>query len=397
MMFHDAAQVFASPLYGRLVAVRRDLHQHPELSWQERRTADQICRFLDELGVVYRRDVATTGIIADIAGGAAGPAVALRADTDALPVFEETGLPFASLAPGLMHACGHDVHTSMLLGAASLLCQDKELPATVRLIFQPAEEVGAGAAAMIAGGALEGVGLVFGGHVDRHFPVGSIAVTDGAVNASSDAFSIRITGRGGHAARPHETVDAVVVGSLMVMALQTIVSREVNPAHPSVVTVGRFDAGTIGNVIAGQAHLEGSIRAQDPEVRAFLMRAIERIAKSIGQLHGAAVEVEFGQGTPPLVNPPEGTGIARKAAAAVVGDNQVFAMQAASMGGEDFSCYLERVGGCYVRFGTAREGVEQFPAHSGKFHVDEQVLAVGAAFYHAVAKLAGKAIRQKTP
>lgn len=388
----DAAQVLAFPLYSRLVALRRDLHQHPELSWQERRTADQICRFLDELGVAYRRDVASTGIIAEIPGAGDGPCVALRADTDALPVLEETGLPFASETPGLMHACGHDAHTTMLLGAASLLSQDRELPAPVRLIFQPAEERGEGAAAMVAAGALENVAMIFGGHVDRHFPVGSIAVTEGAVNASSDIFSIRIIGRGGHAARPHETIDAVVVGSLMVMALQTIVSREVNPAHPSVVTVGRFDAGTAANVIAGRAVLEGSIRAQDADVRAFLYRSIERIGKSIGQLHGAAVEVEIGQGTPPVINPPAGTGLARQAAAAVVGESNVSKMDKASMGGEDFSCYLEQVPGCYVRFGTARDGVEQFPAHSGKFIIDEEVLAVGAAYYHAVAKIAGMQI-----
>jgi amidohydrolase len=392
--FHPAAEVLASPLYARLVAFRRDLHQNPELSWQERRTAGQICKFLGELGISFRRDVATTGVIAEIPGGD-GPLVALRADTDALPVFEETGLPFASQTPGLMHACGHDVHTSMLLGAASLLSSERDLPAPVRLIFQPAEEMGEGAPAMIEAGALENVAMIFGGHVDRQFPVGSIAVNEGAVNASSDSFFIRITGRGGHAARPHETVDAVVVGSLMVMALQTIVSREVNPAHPSVVTVGRFDAGTTNNVIAGQAHLEGSIRAQDAEVRAFLFRSIERIATSIAQLHGAAVEVKIGQGTPPLINPPRGTEIARAAAVAVVGEGNLTKMPMASMGGEDFSYYLERVGGCYVRFGTARAGVEQFPAHSSRFQVDEEVLAVGAAFYHAIAKLAGQAIAGK--
>ncbi len=238
--------------------------------------------------------------------------------------------------------------------------------------------------------------MIFGGHVDRHFPVGSIAVTEGPVNASSDDFSIRITGKGGHAARPHETIDAVVVGSLLVMALQTIVSREVNPSHPSVVTIGRLDAGTAGNVIAGRAHLQGSIRAQDPSVRAALQRSIERIAKSIGQLHGASVEFEMGQGTPVLVNEPQSTGIARGAAVAVVGQDKMARMESASMGGEDFSYYLERVPGCYVRFGTAGDGIEQFPAHSGGFNIDERALAVGAAYFHAVAKMAGKAVGQGT-
>ena len=390
-MYHAVTDILGSPLYTRMVELRRDLHAHPELSWQEKRTADQICRYLDQLGIRYRRNVAGTGIVAEIRGKADGPWVALRADTDALPVFEETGEPFASQTPGVMHACGHDAHTTMLLGAAELLSRD-ELPAPVRLIFQPAEECGEGAPAMIEAGALENVAMIFGGHVDRHFPVGSIAVTEGPVNASSDAFSIRITGRGGHAARPHETIDAVVVGSLLVMSLQTIVSREVNPSHPSVVTIGRMDAGTAGNVIAGRAHLEGSIRAQDARVRAALVRSIERIAKSIGQLHAASVEFKMGPGTPVLVNEPASTQIARGAAAAVVGESNVPRMEMASMGGEDFSYYLQRIPGCYVRFGTAREGVEQFPAHSGGFNIDEQALAVGASYFHAIAKMAGETI-----
>ena len=390
-MYQNAAQIVASPLFEKLVAIRRDLHQFPELSWQERRTAEQICRVLDELGLKYRCNVAGTGVVADLPGACDRPLVALRADTDALPVLEETGLPFASQNPGVMHACGHDVHTTMLLGAAALLAADRELPGPVRLIFQPAEEMGSGASAMIDAGVLDNVAMIFGGHVDRHFKVGSIAVTEGPVNASTDSFTIRITGRGGHAARPHETVDAVVVGSLMVMALQTIVSREVNPLSPSVVTVGRFDAGTANNVIAGQAVLEGSIRAQDPAVRLALQRSVERIAKSIGQLHGAQAEFSIGEGTPPLINPPESTALARRAAAEAVGLERVTRMDLASMGGEDFSYYLERVPGCYVRFGTARDGVEQFPAHSSKFDVDEQSLAVGAAFFHAVARLASLA------
>ncbi|REK09976.1 MAG: amidohydrolase [Planctomycetota bacterium] len=396
-MFHEATRILESPLYSSLVAMRRDLHQHPELSWQETRTAEKVCAYLDELGVSYRRGVAGTGIVAEFPGGNGGPFIALRADLDALPILEETGLPFASQVPGAMHACGHDAHTTMLLGAASLLAQDRELPAPVRLIFQPAEEFGEGAPAMIEAGVLDNVALIFGGHVDRHFPVGSIAVTDGPVNASSDSFTIRITGRGGHAARPHETVDAVIVGSLIVMALQTIVSREVNPSHPSVVTVGHFDAGTAANVIAGQALLEGSIRAQENSVRLALHRSIERIAKAICQMHGADLEFSIGQGTPPLCNPPEGARVARLAAAAAVGEGNVARMDMASMGGEDFSYYLEHVPGCYVRFGTARDGVEQFPAHSSRFVIDEEALAVGAAFFHAVAKVAGQSIHQVAP
>lgn len=393
-MSYDAPHVIDTDLFQRLVSLRRDLHRHPELSWQERRTANQVCQFLDDVGIPYRRDVAGTGIVAEIPGQTGTPYVALRADMDALPIIEETSLPFASQNHGVMHACGHDGHTSMLLGASSLLAADRDLPAPVRLIFQPAEETGEGAKAMIEAGVLDRVGMIFGGHVDRHFAVGSIAVTDGAVNASSDRFAITVRGKGGHAARPHETVDAVVVGSLMVMALQTIVSREVNPAHPSVVTVGRFDAGTAANVIAGQAHLEGSIRSQDQDVREALQRSVERIAKSIGQLHGAAVDVKINLGTPAVFNPPVCTDIARRAAASAVGSEKTVKLKVANMGGEDFSYYLEQVPGCYVRFGTAREGVEQYPAHSSRFDFDEEALAVGAAYYYSVAKIAGQAVRR---
>ena len=391
-MLYDAAHIIDSELFKRLVLLRRDLHQHPELSWQEERTATEVCQFLDDLGVRYEHNVAGTGIVAEIPGETDGPYVALRADMDALPIIEETGLPFASQVQGVMHACGHDGHTSMLLGAASLLAGEGNLARPVRLIFQPAEETGEGAKAMISAGVLDSVALIFGGHVDRHFPVGSIAVTDGVVNASSDRFTITITGKGGHAARPHETVDAVVVGSLMVMALQTIVSREVNPAHPSVVTVGRFDAGTASNVIAGRAQLEGSIRSQDQDVRESLHRSIQRMAKSIGQLHGAAVDVAIDLGTPSVFNLPECTAFARQAAARAVGEERVVVMETANMGGEDFGYYLERVPGCYVRFGTARDGVDQYPAHSNKFDIDEEAIAVGAAYYHAVARASCAAI-----
>ncbi len=387
-----AATVLSSSLFNQLVEFRRDLHRHPELRWQEHRTADQVCDFLTALGIDYRRDVAGTGIIAEIPGSGDGPCVALRADMDALPVIEETGLEFESEVPGVMHACGHDGHTSMLLGAASLLAQEPTLPTPVRMIFQPAEETGNGAIAMIDAGALTNVAMIFGGHVDRHYPVGSVCITDGPVNASSDRFAIKITGRGGHAARPHETVDAVVVGSLMVMALQTIVSREVNPAHPSVVTVGRFDAGTASNVIASQAVLEGSIRSQDQDVRLALHRAIDRMAVAIGQLHGASVEVTIDLGTPVVSNPLLGTQIARQAALLAVGEGNIKKMETANMGGEDFGYYLEHVMGCYVRFGTVRDNIEQHPAHSSKFDFDEEVLAVGAAYYHAIAKVAGEKV-----
>ena len=379
----------------RIVAIRRDLHRHPELSWHEHRTADLIGSRLDELGIDHRR-VLDTGVVADLGGRAGVPRVAVRADIDALPIQEETGLPFASIQDGVMHACGHDGHTSMLLGAAELLARQPALPAPVRLIFQPAEEEGAGAKAMLEAGVLEGVAVAFAGHLDRHFPTGTLVVTDGPVSASTDYFRIVVEGAGGHAARPHETVDAVVVGSLIVLALQTIVSREIDPTHPSIVTVGRFDAGTAANVIAGQAVLEGTIRAQSPAVRDHLKASIRRIADSIGELHQSGLEVEFREGSPAVVNTPQATEIARQAAIEVVGRERVRALGRANMGGEDFSYFLRQVPGCYIRFGARPEGRKGFPAHSSRFDFDEAALPIGAAWLAEIATRAGRALADGT-
>jgi hippurate hydrolase len=382
-------------VYDRIVSVRRWLHRYPELSGRETNTAAVIADFLQGLGVPYRTNVAGTGVVADIPGTAGVPCVVLRADTDALPIHEETGLEFASVHAGVMHACGHDGHTAMLLGAAALLSEEKDLPAPVRLIFQPAEEKGTGAQAMIQAGALDGAGLIFGGHLDRHYQPGVIVVAEGAVNASSDNFTIEIIGQGAHGARPHESIDAVVVGSLMIMALQTIVSREIDPARPSVVSVGQFQAGTAPNVIAGQAKLSGTVRAQDASVRRQLLSSIRRIAESIAQLHGAKIHVTVTEGTPPLINPPDMADLARRAAVEAVGEVNVLPLKTANMGAEDFSYYMEHIPGAYVRFGGQVPGKEGFPAHSSKFDFDEEALAVGAAYYQAVAKIAGLRLRDR--
>lgn len=378
----------------RMVAIRRDLHRHPELSWQEYRTADQIDRVLEALSIPHRR-VLDTGVVADLPGPAGEPIVALRADTDALPIHEETGLPFASENDGVMHACGHDGHTSMLLGAAELLLHDGDLPTPVRLVFQPAEEKGTGAKALIESGVLAGVGAIYAGHLDRHFSTGTLVVTEGAVSGSTDHFRIVVKGRGGHAARPHEAIDTVVVGSLIVTAIQTIVSREIDPAHPSIVTVGRFQAGSAANVIAGQAELEGTIRAQDPDVRDHLKRSIRRVADSIGQLHQADLEIEIRDGTPMVINTPEATTVAREAAAEVVGEQHVRTLGRGNMGGEDFAYYVQRVPGSYVRFGARLEDSQSFPAHSSRFNFDEAALPFGAAWLATVAHHAGRTLARR--
>ena len=251
---------------------------------------------------------------------------------------------------------------------------------------------------MIEAGALDNVAAIFGGHVDRHFPTGMIVVSDGIANASTDAFRIRIRGREAHAARPHEAIDAVLVGSLIVMAIQTIVSREIDPAHPSVISIGRFDAGTTHNVIAGRAVLEGTIRAQEDEVRQHLMRSLRRIVESVGRLHEAAIALDFEQGTPALVNEGRMASIAREAAIAVAGAERVRSrLRSANMGGEDFAWYLEHLPGCYVRFGARVPGREGYPAHSSGFEFDEEALAFGAAWFHRVATDASARMQEHGP
>lgn len=386
----DSTPVSAA-LQAKMVRIRRELHQHPEKSWQEEQTAERITAELSALGLVPRR-VAKTGVLVDIPGQQTQPLIALRADMDALPISEETGLSFASQHPGLMHACAHDGHSAMALGAAALLVADPP-PLSVRILFQPAEEVAEGARALVAAGALDGVAQIFGGHIDRHYPAGTIAVQAGAMNASTDMFFISVRGRDGHGARPHEALDAVVVGSLLVTALQTIVSREIDPAHPSVITVGSFHAGTAANVIAGQAELSGTIRSQHPDVRSHLHSSLRRIASAIGMLHGAQIEARIVEGTPVLLNQPEMAAMAREAAARVCGSEHVVEMRSVNMGGEDFAVYLERVRGAYVRFGGRAEGREGFPAHSSRFDFDESALGFGAAYLAQVARLAGQRVQ----
>lgn len=384
-----------SDLFKKMVAVRRELHQHPELSGKETRTAQTICQFLEKLGIPYRSKVAQTGVVAEIPGTPGVPHVVLRADIDALPIKEETNLEFSSIQDGIMHACGHDGHMTMLLGAAELLAQEKSLPAPVRLLFQPAEELGVGARAMIDEGVLENAGMIFGGHLDRHYKPGTLVVTEGSVNASADMFSIEIIGQGAHGARPQESIDAVVVASLMVMALQTIISREVDPADPSVISVGLFQAGTAPNVIAGQAKLEGTIRAQSREVRRHLHSAVRRIAESVAQLHGAQINFSIHMGTPQVINTTEMARLAQEAATLTVGKEKVVPLRTPNMGGEDFSYYLEKIPGAYVRFGGQVQGRESYPAHSSKFDFDEEALAVGASYYHTVAQIAGRRLLEQ--
>jgi hippurate hydrolase len=373
-------------IFPWMVELRRTFHRYPELAFEEEQTAAVIMAELRRLGIPFKYSGVGGGIVARLEGGEeSAPTVALRADMDALPGEENTGLPFASQNPGKMHACGHDGHMAMVLGAAALLKADPP-PGQVVFIFQPAEERGGGARVMIEAGALEGVRAIFGGHVTRHYRVGEVMVASGTITAQSDGFTIRVKGRGGHGARPHEAVDAVVVAGLLIMAVQTLVSREINPAHPSVVTIGKVEAGSAGNVIAEDATLYGSIRTTEPAVRKQIIQGLQRIAKAVGDLHNASVQVEIREGYPPVINTAKEAEIARRAVLKSLGEEGLVAMDQPSMGSEDFSYYLLRVPGCYVRFGARREGWENIPLHSPSFDFDEAAMKVGAAFFDQVVR-----------
>jgi len=375
-------------LSSRLVMLRRWFHQHPELSFEEADTAQRIIAELERLDIACNYAGVGHAVIGRIPGCDPNKLViGLRAEMDALPGTESTGAPYASKYPGKMHACGHDAHMAMLIGAADMLARDPP-PGPVNLIFQPAEESGGGARTAITDGALKNVAVIFAGHVTHEYTTGQIMVRDGSVTSQSDRFLIRIRGKGGHGARPHEAIDAIVISGFLITALQTLVSRETNPLFSAVVTIGKVRAGSAANVIAEEAELRGSIRTFRPEVRRHIHHGMERMISAVAELHNAEIEISITQGYPPVINEPVATAVARAAAREIVGNDHVVASEFSSMGSEDFSYYLDHIRGAFVRFGARPTDWEPIPLHSPAFDIDENVLAVGARFYNHVARLA---------
>ena len=364
-----------------VIQMRREFHMNPEVSMEEYNTCKRIKEELEKMGVEYK-GIAGTGVIATIKGNKSGKTVALRGDIDALAVIEENNHEYASKVHGMMHACGHDTHGAMLLGAVKVLNEMKdEIEGTVKFFFQPGEEVGKGAAAMVAEGALEGVDGVMGIHISSDMPTGTINADSGARMASADSFKITITGKGGHGARPEQCIDAVVVGAATVMNLQSIVSRELTPFDPVVVTTGSIKSGTRFNVIAPTAVLEGTVRYYNPEYKEVISNAIERIAKSTAEAYRATAEMEYSSLVKPTINDEACAELAQESAAKIVGKENIL-HSPASTGGEDFSEFSSIVPGVMTRLGAGNveKGIT-YPHHHGKFDVDEDAFVYGVAFY----------------
>lgn len=389
--------LYPSAMRSSLVALRRDLHQHPELAFREARTASVLERELGALAPMSVRRVAGTGVVARIRGRTPGaPVVAVRGDIDALPIQEATGLAFASVNDDVMHACGHDVHAAWAVGAARLLA---ERPATgdVVVVLQPAEEIGEGAAAILASGALDDVAAIFGGHVDRRFVVGEVVAQEGPLAAAADTFEITITGHGAHGARPHESTDPVVCAAELVMALQTIVSRRVNPATPAVVTVATMQAGKALNVIPERAMIGGTLRAVDPATRTLLGATLRQLAEGIAAAHGLSASVTLALGPPPIVNPERPVAWAREAVTSLLGAKALVPLGITNMAGEDFAYYMERLPGCFLRIGARLPGESIIAAHTPQFHAAEESLFVGAAVLAETARVASAALARGEP
>ncbi|MEM0021377.1 MAG: M20 family metallopeptidase [Fervidicoccaceae archaeon] len=377
----------AKELSEEIIRWRRDFHMYPELGYEERRTSQIVAQKLRDWGYDVKTNVGETGIIATMRGSGEG-AIALRADMDALPIEEVEGREYRSRIPGKMHACGHDAHTAMLLGSARILSSLKqELRSTIRLIFQPAEEGGNGALKMIEGGALEDpeVDVIFGIHVWSDLASGKIGIRDGPLLASTGDFRITVRGKGGHGAHPDQTVDPIVASAAVILALQSIVSRNIDPFDSAVITVGAVEGGRAFNVIPESVLMRGTYRALTVETREKLKKRIRETAEKVSEAFGATAHVELMDVTPPTINEPRASSVARKVAAALFGEESVV-IPRPSMGGEDFSFYLEKVPGSFILLGTGNPAKgTNVPHHSPSFDVDEEVLYMGSALLASLA------------
>ncbi|SME98644.1 hippurate hydrolase [Xaviernesmea oryzae] len=372
---------------AEIVAIRRHLHQYPELGLSEFNTSDFIAGELTELGYRVTRGLGQTGLVATLKNGTGNRSVGIRADIDALPIEEETGVEYASKNKGLMHACGHDGHTAMLLGAAKILAERKNFDGTIHLIFQPAEENFGGAKLMIDDGLFERFpcDAVFGLHNDPSLPFGQIGVKEGPMMAAVDECRLIVNGRGGHGAEPQDTSDPIVCGASIIMALQTIASRNIHPLDPTVVTVGAFHAGMASNVIPERAEMKVTIRSFDPNVRDELERRIRMIAEGQAASYGMSVTIDYKRGYEATINHKAETDFVRDLARRVVGADKVVDLPRPSMGSEDFAYMLAERPGSYFLLGTRRTDNDP-PLHHPRFDFNDDALPIGTGFWVELAE-----------
>jgi amidohydrolase len=374
----------AKKINDQLVSWRRDFHMHPELGFQETRTAGIVADTLEKLGYRVRRGVGRTGVVADLGEGK--PVIAFRTDMDALPLAEANLVSYASQNPGVMHACGHDSHTAMALGAATLLAKEK-FKGTVRFLFQPSEEVGdeegiSGAPRMVADGALESVDMVIAQHVDTCTPVGNIRISSGPASGGVDSWYGTILGKGGHGAKPNETVDPFYLTAHVLMALNAIVSRRLVPFDPAVVSVGSLHGGHTENVIPDRVEISGTLRFTEPRVQEQIHAEIRRAFEVVRPL-GGDYALRFEIGSPPMQNAPEACALIEQAAADLLGKEHILPMLP-DLGAEDFGSFSERVPGAMFILGTLIEGDERY-GHNPHFDIDERALPLGAALFAGIA------------
>ena len=375
---------FTSEEIGEATAIRRQLHSFPELKYEEHATSDLVAAFLKRHGYDIRTGVAGTGVVATLDTGRPGPTVGFRADMDALPIHEDTGLPYASTVPGKMHACGHDGHTASLLLAAGRLAADHAgLNGRIKLLFQPAEEGGLGAARMIEEGALDGVGSIFGYHNRPGFTLGRVFAKAGPAMGGSSLYEVTITGKGGHASRPDLAVDPIFVGAGVIQSLQSVVARRLSPLESGVVTVTQFHGGNSHNIIPGQATLMINTRDGSPEAAAVIDRELRKVVAQICEAHGADVTLEQSMRIPPVVNDAAETDFAVAVATDVAGaENAGYMHQLPTMGAEDFAFYLERVPGCFFFVGN---GEDSAYLHHPRYNYRDEILPVAAGMFVAIA------------
>ncbi len=379
--------IHAPNVMAEVLATRHHLHRFPEIGLSEFKTSDYVAEQLTALGYEVTRGLAKTGVVATLRNGSSERSIGIRADFDALPILEETGLPYASEIPGVMHACGHDGHTAMLLGAAKILAERRNFDGVIHLIFQPAEENFGGARIMIEAGLFDRFpcDAVFALHNDPDIPFGHFALREGPIMAAVDECKITVNGRGGHGAEPQSTADPIVCGASIVMALQTIVSRNIHPLDPTVITVGGFHAGAASTVIPERAEMVLSIRSFDPDVRDQLERRIRAVAEGQAASYGMGVAIDYQRGYDPTINHKDETDFVRDLAVSFAGQDKVYDLPRPMMGSEDFAYMLAKRPGTYFFLGTQRTPDDP-PLHHPRYDFNDDILPVGTTFWVELAE-----------